>query len=407
MVFSALLAIILVLLVVILVHELGHYVAARVTGIKVISLCIGIGPKLITKRIGDTFYSIAALPLGGYVRPLYRRKDSENILQSTINPKVTGSLVKMFFSPSNVEEELIKSYSAEDPGNFLNASKPAKIFFYLSGIIFNIILSMVILTFQVYKTAPLTRMHNKPYVGTVTENSAAANQGLKPGDLLVKVEDSTINSWEELYANIKNSHKNEVKVTFLRKKPEIKEVTATFDSRSLIMQRKRFETFFIAGFSPASYKVKPTFLQSVRFGIINTFSLAKELILFQSKDKKNLPEYYSYSEPAAEIATDPGLGLISGAYNAGKESLKTSYDFMTMFFAFSIIAALVNLVPYPACDGGQIAIILVEALNGKEVDMVFRERLAVFGIGSTVVILALSLGVDLLNFSRIVTSWFH
>ena len=71
-IFLIILSVVVILSCVIFVHELGHFVAAKLMGIKVISFCIGMGPRLFTKKIGGTFYSVAAIPLGGYVRPLYR-----------------------------------------------------------------------------------------------------------------------------------------------------------------------------------------------------------------------------------------------------------------------------------------------------------------------------------------------
>jgi regulator of sigma E protease len=153
-----------VLGVLIFVHELGHFLVARWYGVKVLAFSLGFGPKLIKFTRGDTEYCISAIPLGGYVK----------LAGETVEDKPSG-----------------------DPTEFLSKSKWVRFQVYLAGPVMNIALALILTTVILLQGAdePLYRS-SQPVIGTVAADSAGAGAGLRRGDRIVRVNDTTVDTWD-------------------------------------------------------------------------------------------------------------------------------------------------------------------------------------------------------------------
>ena len=142
-----------VLGVLVFIHELGHFLAARRVGIRVLTFSLGFGPKLIKMQRGDTEYCLSALPLGGYVKMAGEAADEPR----------TGA-----------------------PDEFLSKTKWQRFQVLIMGPVMNVVLAIVIFTvigmiateLPVYLTEP-------PVVALVTPGSLAERAGMMPGDRLV------------------------------------------------------------------------------------------------------------------------------------------------------------------------------------------------------------------------------
>ncbi len=152
--------------VLVFVHELGHFIVARLHGVRVITFSLGFGPKLLKFTRGGTEYCISLVPLGGYV-------------------KLAG--------------ETVQDAPSGDPAEFLSKSKWVRFQVYLAGPVMNIMLAVVVLAFvlsrgadvAIYQTSP-------PVVGTVLAGSAAERAGIKPGDRIVAIDGRTVPTWTAL-----------------------------------------------------------------------------------------------------------------------------------------------------------------------------------------------------------------
>lgn len=153
-----------VLGVLIFVHELGHFLVARWYGVKVLTFSLGFGPKLVKFTRGDTEYCVSAIPLGGYVK----------LAGETVEDKPSG-----------------------DPTEFLSKSKWVRFQVYLAGPVMNIALALVLTTLiltqgadePIYRTAP-------PVIGVVAADSPGARAGLQPGDRVIRVNDTAVDTWD-------------------------------------------------------------------------------------------------------------------------------------------------------------------------------------------------------------------
>lgn len=154
-----------VFFIIILFHEFGHFIVAKAAGIKVNEFSIGMGPKLIQRKKGETKYSIRALPVGGYC---------------------------------SMEGE---DQQSDDPRGFNNASTKARIAVILAGSIMNLILAIIVLSIVSYSLGVPTTS-----VSETIADSPAELAGIKSGDVIISINDVNINSWDDIINEIGSSN---------------------------------------------------------------------------------------------------------------------------------------------------------------------------------------------------------
>jgi regulator of sigma E protease len=173
---TTLLSFAFVLGVLVFVHELGHFLAAKRVGIKVLKFQLGFNPTILSFRRGDTEYGIGALPLGGYV-------------------KMAGD---------NPEET--RSGAADE---FLSKTKWERFQVLIMGPVMNLGLAVVLLALVFYQGAPRLAFEDQPpVVGVVEKGSPAAEAGVAAGDRIVAVSGTNVKSWE-LFFNALLAHRDE------------------------------------------------------------------------------------------------------------------------------------------------------------------------------------------------------
>ena len=210
----SLLAPILVFGLVVFVHELGHFLAAKATGVYAPRFSIGFGPALLRKRWGETEYVIAALPLGGYVRMASREDESMALLEGGgekapaarhegahpgVLAEVAGEVVGEA-KPAGWDPNAMYPFGPQPvPEHRWFESKPlgARLFIMLAGVTMNIVLAVVVSTFMIAhygRTAVATRV-----VGGVSGAAAAAFGGrLATGDTILRVAGESAQTWDDV-----------------------------------------------------------------------------------------------------------------------------------------------------------------------------------------------------------------
>jgi regulator of sigma E protease len=181
---TTLLAFLFVLGVLIFVHELGHFLAARRVGVRVLTFSLGFGPKLLKFTRGDTEYCISAVPLGGYV-------------------KMAGE------SPEDPRSGA--------PDEFMSKSKWERFQILIMGPVMNILLAVVVLAIVLAQGAEVPVFRDQPpLVGGVERNSVAEKAGLQRGDRLLTIDGEAMPTWADVGTAIGTKANRDVTLTFDR-----------------------------------------------------------------------------------------------------------------------------------------------------------------------------------------------
>lgn len=181
---TTLLAFAFVLGVLVFVHELGHFLAAKRVGIRVLKFQLGFNPTILSFRRGDTEYSIGALPLGGYVKMAGDSPDGE----------VTGQ-----------------------PDEFLSKTKWERFQVLIMGPVMNLLLAVFVLAFVLHRGADVPAYQDDPpVVGAVMPGSPAARNDFRPGDRILSVAGKNVDTWDQLFIAIGTRANKEVSVVLQR-----------------------------------------------------------------------------------------------------------------------------------------------------------------------------------------------
>jgi regulator of sigma E protease len=177
-------AFLFVLGVLVFVHELGHFLAAKRVGIRVLKFQLGFNPTVFSFRYGDTEYGIGALPLGGYVKMAGENPDDNR----------QGS-----------------------PDEFLSKSKWERFQVLIMGPAMNLLLAVVVTAIVLYNGAQVPVYEDQPpVVGIVTEGSPAAQADIVKGDLILSVNDREVKTWRDLFISIGTKLDREVTLSIRR-----------------------------------------------------------------------------------------------------------------------------------------------------------------------------------------------
>src|ERR1041384_2683417 len=181
---TTILAFLFVLGVLVFVHELVHFVAARLIGVRVLTFSLGFGPKLISTTRGDTEYAISAIPLGGYV-------------------KMAG--------------ESVDDPRSGAPDEFLSKTKWQRFQVLIMGPVMNIVLAVVVMAIVLAQGAEVPAYHDAPpVIGAGQRGSPAEKAGLRHGDRILSVNDTPVETWDRFDIEIGTKSTPDIDLSYLR-----------------------------------------------------------------------------------------------------------------------------------------------------------------------------------------------
>lgn len=291
----------------VMIHELGHFTMAKLNDVKVEEFAIGMGPKLIGFRKGETLYSIKALPIGGYVKML--GEDGEETFDS-------------------------RAFSNKKPTQRLSI--------VAAGPIMNLVLSIVI-----FSIIAGSKGYLAPIVDKVVPNLPAQQAGMQQGDKILKIDNKKILTWEDFYTQIYMNKGEEMNVTYKRGS-EVKET-------KLIPVKDEEENRYIVGVYPTEVK-SPTIKESISYGFVETNSIINQTFSFLGTVFKGKASVNDFGGPVTIIK-------VSG------EAAKAGFLNLLFFAAYlSVQLGIFNIIPFPALDGGWIVLLLLEIISGRKLD---------------------------------------
>lgn len=315
------------LLVLVLIHEFGHFIMARKFGIKVLEFGFGIPPKLFGKKFGETEYSLNALPIGGFVR-LLGEDDDQKVISS-------------------------RDFRA----------KPVlqRIIVVIAGVTMNLLLAWVIfygvIAYQGFKIIYPT-IEPAVYIGSLQEGFPAQDSGVKIGDKLLKVDDNQVKNFDDAKRFIQEKKGNAVNLTLADidgKNPKVLRVTP-----------KKTDKGFLIGvvFSPFAIKSYTTSTEKIFSGISYSFDLTRYTFLGLGKTISDLGRG-SYGKVSESVAGPVGLAQMSN--NILSEGPKAIPTYLWFVGVISLTLTIFNVLPIPALDGGRLLFLIIEAIFKKKV----------------------------------------
>lgn len=312
---------IIILAVLILIHEFGHFIVARLVGIEVEEFAIGFPPRLVSKKIKGTTYSINLIPLGGYVKLL-----GEN----------GGST----------------SHRA-----FINKPVIPRLAVIVAGVTMNIILAIIIFTIgYMIGMAPLQldahslggAQSTTVFVAGTLNNSPAQRAGLASGDSIFSLDMEVMGSVAAIQAFTKKHQGETIDITIVRGGVKTdKTITLATGDAPLGIQLVE------------STNIKLPFIKALSAGLQETWLGITTIVVFVVNLVKNI---FVSGTVAQEVSGPVGI------YTLTAQATKLGFTYLLSLVALlSINLAVLNIVPFPALDGGRALFIALEGVLRRKV----------------------------------------
>ncbi len=361
---------VVVLGVLVFVHELGHFAAARMSGVKVDVFSVGFGKELWGRRDKQgTYWKISAVPLGGYCQFL-----GDEDASSTGDGKA-----------SELSEE-DKKYA------FQYQSPIKKLLIALAGPASNYLFAVLIFACVFFF---LGKINFPPVVGEVFENSAAAKAGIIPNDRILTINGNKIDSFDDIRKEVDLTVGPEITVEILR---DGKEIRLQFPLTELEVAGADGEVSKRPMLGVKSVNVieldheKLSLLQSLKEACLETWNITEATL-------RGVGQMITGKRSGEEIG-----GIIRIAEMSGDISKQSGFLDLIVFTALlSINLGLINLFPIPVLDGGHIVIYLAEIIVGREINTKIKD--ALFKVGFSLII-ALMIFATWNDFVRLFHRWF-
>ncbi len=391
------------LLALVFIHELGHFLGAKATGMGARKFYVGFPPPLIRRRVRDTEYGIGAIPLGGYVKiPGMLRPapadvmDIELILERSERlPEDAASAIAVRYEAvrrdlergrfddaaaaarelrAELERDAEHLSEAEmrrarrcldrlddalGPDTYWRAPRLHRLIVILAGPMANVLAAFVILagvaaTGQPQPAEPTMR------VAAVEAGTPAASAGLRTGDRIAGINGHRVTSFRQVRAAIQGSHGRPVTLTVLRRGREVQLRPVT-----PIVRGNRY----IIGFSPDARYVTKAYpvWQAPGHALSGMWRITSGTV----RALADIP----FSRDASQVSST--VGIVD--YSARAADLGAPYYF-TLGAVISLSLAIFNLLPFLPLDGGHAFLIGLERLRGRAVSRATFERVSALGI---------------------------
>jgi regulator of sigma E protease len=340
----------------ILVHEFGHFIVAKLTGMRVEEFSIGFGRYLVSRRIGETVYGISILPLGGYVRVTGMHEEEFQARVAAVEgrgEKIKDTEQRLTGATAVSDEEIVAT-----PLHRRYYAKPVwqRIIFIVAGVSMNVVAAFVLL----YVVAALQGYYQpSTTLEEVVEGSPAAEAGLRPGDRLVSVDGAPAAEWPEVQESIRANTGEEIAVVVERDgvRRELPVVVGDREGTGYL------------GIAPAVEHIEPGVVESVGVAFDRTYGLFA--LTFRA-----LTDMFRGDAP---VTGEEGLAGPVGIVSISSEAVRGGY-FLSLLAFISVQLAILNMIPLLPLDGGHVLFSLIEKLLGRAVPLRTFESISMVGI---------------------------
>ena len=366
------LAFIVLIGVIVFVHELGHFWAARSVGVGVERFSVGMPPNFIDftktkngliidifffsfknkklswgkvysktlssfKNPSETVYTIGLLPLGGYVK-------MKGILDESMDSEFKGA-----------DDELESKTPLQ------------KIWVMSAGVIMNLILTFFVFILIGNIQGDTELENNNTVIDYVVPEQAADSSGVLAGDKILSINNIEVDSWETAVENIENNPNNSVLITIDRN-GELISLTTKLGSRPNLSTGRVDQEVGTLGVSKKQIPVELNFQESIVYG----YNQTKWAMTLMTSSLKMIFQ--------GNVSRDEVGSVIMIGDMAGQAAQAGLVPFLFLMALISVNLAYINILPIPGLDGGHIALILIEVLMGRKLSVKARIRIQSFGM---------------------------
>lgn len=356
---------------VVFVHELGHFLAAKAVGVYTPRFSIGFGKALFRRRYGETEYILAALPIGGYVRMASKDDEAVAFLEGGSESSATDVMPGKALDP----DAMIPFGPKPIPQNRWFESKPlwARMLILFSGVTMNIVLALVV-------TTGMFAHYGTPYLSTKADSLFAgrpgANAGLQHGDSIVAI-DGKVVDWEALVTKVSASPGIPLRFDVVRNGERMNFTIVPAADTATNPSTGKIDSVGRIGILPVQLALPVSFGEAVGSGWRATWRMAGTVI-------DALHGLATRRVSASELGGP--IMIAQASVQAARGGLE---QLLFLIALISTNLAVFNLLPIPVLDGGQIVIGLLEGIKGKAFSWKTREYILRAGIFAVLLLFAL------------------
>lgn len=300
---------------IVIFHELGHFLLAKANGIRVDEFSLGLGPTLFGKEIGGTKFSLKLLPFGGAC--MMGEDDADDLSEGSFNSK----------------------------------SVWARISVIVAGPVFNLILAWILCIIMVAWIG-----YNAPVLGGVSEGYAAAEQGMQAGDRITEINGHRVHLWNEIaLENLSIKQGDLVEVTYER----------DGESNTILLEARQQEedSYAKIGVESTGKRTRP--------GIFGTLQYGAYTVKYWVSYTFKCLEMLVTGQVGIQQMSGP-VGIVQVVDNAYQQSKPSGIsvvllNLLNIGILLTANLGVMNLIPFPALDGGRLVFLLIEAVRGKRV----------------------------------------
>lgn len=365
----------------ILVHEFGHFIVAKATGMRVEEFSLGFGPYLVSRRIGETVYGISAVPLGGYVRVTGMHKEEfEARVAEARELEAEQRAESGKRRPQDPEDRMAgpRAISADEiaatPVERRYYSHPFwhKLLFIVAGVVMNTIAAFVLIWIVGMSQGETV---SSTIVEAVEAGTPAAAAGVRPGDRMVSIAGQKTDTWEEVRTQILTKPGKTV-VVVVERAGVLTELSADIlareDGTGYLGVQPTFEHRDLGFFSGFAYAGKTTGRMVA--------------LIF-----KGIGMMFTGDVP---VTGDQGLAGPLGIIDLSMDAFEGGY-YLMLLALISINLAILNMLPLLPLDGGHVLFSIIERIRGRSLSLRTFERISMVGLAIFVLLFLLATSNDI------------
>ncbi|MCX7834479.1 MAG: RIP metalloprotease RseP [bacterium] len=325
--------------IIVFVHELGHFIAAKSVGIRVIRFSIGFPPRLFSWKSKGTDFQIGAIPFGGYVKMAGVIDESWGDKESAI----TGA-----------------------PDEFTSKNVFQKTWVLSAGVLFNIVFAWLLaIIISFFQGKPLVA---EPVVGNVVENlPAAIDLKLQENDRIIQIDTVPIHHWNDITSIIHTHPNKNLSFVWVRGNDTLTGITSPIE-RPINTDDGTIRKVGLIGISPKVQYADISLIEAIQIGSQMTWFIIKNTFI-------GFYNLFTGTSTIKELVGPIGIVKLSG------ESVQSgTSSFFSFILLISISVGLINILPIPMLDGGHILIAWIEAIRRKSISIEWKIRIQKIGM---------------------------